>query len=84
MRFTVRRLVLGCLFVVAVVGSAAWGYAQGLVATQPVDPVVLSGADIGFRMEGRQGSTPVGVLVVHVDGEWREARFASGVKTVAK
>ena len=32
--------------------------------------VILSGADIGFRVERTQEGVPVGTLVVRVDGRW--------------
>ena len=37
----------------------------------PVDlPIVLSGNDVGFQITARDGTTPVGTLVVRVDGQW--------------
>ena len=65
----------------AALGGAAM--ARGQVAIQPspvFPPVVLSGADIGFRMTARKGTTPVGQVVVRVDGEWREVEFTYGLK----
>lgn len=61
-----------CAFVGLLVFGAAVGYAWASpqVVTQPVSPVVLSGADIGFRMVGRQGDKAVGTFVVRVNGEW--------------
>ena len=35
-------------------------------------PIVISGNDVGFRMEGRKGNTPVGRLVVRIDGKWMD------------
>lgn len=36
-------------------------------------PRVMSGADVGFRIEGTNGSgTPVGTWVIRVNGEWLE------------
>lgn len=78
-----RRVLAGCVLIMAFLGGAAWGHTQ-LVVPQPVDPVVLSGADIGFRMTGRKGDTPVGQLVVRVSGEWKEVEYAHGVKPVAR
>jgi hypothetical protein len=41
------------------------------VFPKPDDPpIVLSGDDVGFRIEARKGTTPVGTLVVRVDGKW--------------
>ena len=33
-------------------------------------PVILSGSDVGFRVESYSGETPVGRVVVRIDGEW--------------
>jgi hypothetical protein len=46
--------------------------------------VVLSGNDLGFRMTARKGDTPVGQLVVRVDGQWKEVEFSFGVKPLTK
>lgn len=41
----------------------------------PVAPQVLSGPDVGFRIEGVDPRTgnPMGIWVVRVNGEWVEA-----------
>ena len=75
-----RRLLIGCVLVAASFVAAGWGYAQGLKSVQPVAPVVLSGPDVGFRMTGRKGDTPVGELVVRIDGQWKRAEFSYAVK----
>ena len=73
-------ITVGALASAALTGAAI---ARGQVAIQPspvFPPVVLSGADIGFRMTARKGNTPVGQLLVRVDGEWREVEFSYGLK----
>jgi len=35
-------------------------------------PTIISGADLGFRVEGHTGGVPVGRLVVRVNGRWVE------------
>jgi hypothetical protein len=42
-------------------------------------PVVLSGADLGFRVHGIRGETRIGRLVVRVDGKWVDVQFAVGI-----
>ena len=62
-------------FLVALILSAAivWATAQS-VPVDPVTPRVVTGADVGFRVEGlRGGSTPVGTVVIRVNGEWVQA-----------
>ena len=78
-----RRLFAGCLLVVGVLAGAARAYDQS-VAPRSLPPVVLSGADVGFRMTARRGETPVGELVVRVDGAWQKVEFASGLKLATK
>ena len=44
--------------------------------TVPVEPRILSGPDLGFRVVGMRGNTPVGDVVIRVDGQWIAADFA--------
>ena len=59
--------------------GATWGSAQ---ATQPPNatPTVIAGNDLGFRIDSRKGATPVGTLVIRVNGRWVEPEFSTGVK----
>jgi hypothetical protein len=75
MRHTLIAIVC---FVLVLAGAATWIAAQS-VAVTPVTPRVLSGDDIGFRVEGLRGSTPVGKIVVRVNGQWIEAEAASAM-----
>ena len=40
------------------------------IIVQPVTPTILFGDEIGFRIDGRRGSTPVGQIVVKENGRW--------------
>jgi hypothetical protein len=60
--------VLVCVLLAVLLAGRAWGERQ--MVTQPIDPVVLTGSDIGFRMAGRAGGSAVGTFVVKVDGRW--------------
>ena len=52
------------------VAFGAWAGAQVFSRT-PVDPpMILSGADVGFRVTAYERSTPVGTFVVRVNGQW--------------
>ena len=70
-----QRLVW-VLVVVLIAGAAAWSYAQSLQVA-PVTPTVVSGADFGFRVEGNRGGTPVGTLVIKMNGQWVEAEIGT-------
>jgi hypothetical protein len=74
MRLDFRLAMLGVFFVV-LLGLATWTRAQPAIAPRPIQPVVLAGPDIGFRMTGAKGDTPVGQLVVRIKGEWKVVEF---------
>jgi hypothetical protein len=83
MRRALQRVLIMCMMVVVILAGAAWASVQRAV-TPPVNPIVLSGNDIGFRMVGQKGNTAVGSLVVRVNGEWIATEYAYGVKPVIK
>ena len=59
---------------IAVLSSLlTWGVTAAQVAINPVGPKVMTGADVGFRVEGLRGNTPVGRVVVRVNGQWVDA-----------
>ena len=85
MRFEFRHLLIACAIFIAFCGGAAWANSQGLVGAWPVNPpVVLSGADIGFRVTGHKDDIAVGRLVVRVNGNWKEVEFSYQLKQLTK
>ncbi|HEV8395264.1 MAG TPA: hypothetical protein VGQ37_13370 [Vicinamibacterales bacterium] len=66
-----RRLMM--LFAAVMLFGAGWAYAQIARPVVPVKPTVLSGSDVGFRVEGQRGNVAVGTIVIKVNGEWVEA-----------
>lgn len=69
---TLAALWVLSLFIVSSVG------AQQAFGIDPLpEPRIVSGPDVGFRIEGRQKGAPVGQLVVRIDGKWVEARFGT-------
>jgi hypothetical protein len=73
-------IVLALLWIVSLAGVAV---VAAQVATQPVPPKILSGSDIGFRVEGidHGSGSAVGRLVINVNGKWVEAHVGgSSVK----
>lgn len=61
------RLAVVVLWVVSLVVAAQWG-----AMAQNHQPLILSGSDIGFRIEGQSNGRPYGRFVVRVNGEWVE------------
>jgi len=79
-----RRLVIAVLLVITSAAVSTFAYSQVSVRPVPVDPVVLTGSDLGFRVTAVKRGTPVGQLVVRVDGEWKEVEFSYRVQQVTK
>ena len=42
------------------------------------EPVVLSGSDLDFRVQGMYGEVPMGKIVIRVNGAWIDAQLGSG------
>ena len=83
MKLEIRLVALAAFFVV-LLGLAGWSRAQPAYAPRPVTPVVLAGPDVGFRMTAQKGATPVGQLVVRINGEWKVVEFGSSAVPLAK
>jgi hypothetical protein len=61
------------LVAVSVISSSAQGQRgrpEPGLQMLTVAPTVVSGSDVGFRIERTQDGIPVGRLVVRVDGRW--------------
>jgi hypothetical protein len=69
-----KRIALVALALIA--GFGIYGWAQ-VVPAPSVPPGVVSGADIGFRVERAEGNTAVGRLMIRVNGKWVEAQFSN-------
>ena len=80
------------LFAIALVVVAIWASAQvlpqppGETGLKPMDlvaPTVMSGSDLGFRIESYKDKIAVGKLVVRVKGVWIDAQVGSNGVVVA-
>jgi hypothetical protein len=84
LRTGINLIVLTFFLVVA----AVWMSAQvtrppsetGLKPMDLAAPTVISGSDLGFRIESDTDNVPVGKLVVRINGRWVDAQVGtSGV-----
>jgi hypothetical protein len=66
--------------VVSLAAVGAWSAGHGQPVSRP--PVVISGDDIGFRVESERSGTKVGRLVVRINGQWVEVEFSKRVVPV--
>jgi hypothetical protein len=86
---TIRaRLVWAVLWVASLLLVGTLVRAQVPVPSLPFErftplptPTVLSGGDIGFRVEALRGGSPIGRLVVRWNGQWVEP--TGGVRPAA-
>ena len=73
------------VFMVFLVVAAVWVSAQvtrspsetGLRPMDLVAPMVISGSDLGFRIESNTDNVPVGKLVVRINGRWVDAQVGT-------
>lgn len=52
------------------------------VPLQRQPPIIVSGADIGFRVEATKPGMALGRLVVRVNGEWLDAQFSNNMRVI--
>jgi hypothetical protein len=81
LRTGVNLIVLTVFLVVAAVWASAQvagpPSATGLTPMDLVAPTVISGSDLGFRIESSKDNVPVGRLVVRVSGRWVDAQVGT-------
>jgi hypothetical protein len=77
------RIVVAALWAASLVGVAKLVNAQAPRMMPLASPVILSGADVGFRVEGNVGNRPAGVLVVRINGEWVVPTASESAKRLA-
>lgn len=75
-----RRILLALIWALSLIMVGAFAHAQ--TVQRPVTPTVLSGGDIGFRVQGRAGDRVIGTFVVRINGEWVVAEPAGGLKSL--
>jgi len=80
-----RNVIVWAIFILA---AGMWGYAQAPtpqlelhVQGPPTEPpTIIAGTDLGFRIDRHRGNTPIGRIVIRVNGEWVEVEDAMAVK----
>jgi hypothetical protein len=84
-----KRILIASLLTINL-AIAGWTYAQQTLPPPPtqqrinpmdlVAPIIISGSDLGFRVESRGNNVSVGKLVVRINGIWVDAQVGpSGV-----
>jgi hypothetical protein len=82
MKSVFRLLVVMCICAITLAAARSWGQVPVPPAVVPVPtPTVMSGNDIGFRVEGLRGrTTPVGRLVIRINGQWVEPELSEPIQ----
>jgi hypothetical protein len=77
-----RIWIVALTWALSLVAAGALGAsAQSFLTTE--NPKIVSGTDVGFRIERTQNGVPVGRLVVRVDGRWVETASPLMAKALA-
>ena len=78
---SVRALiVVVVLWASSLFAVAAVARGQAYAFEKLPEPIGVSGADLGFRVEGRVGTVPAGRLVIRMGGQWVEAQTAPNTR----
>jgi hypothetical protein len=67
--FRWSRIALAVLWALTVVFAAQWG-ASARQQQPPGVGTTISGADLGFRVEGMRNGEPYGRSMVRIGGQW--------------
>jgi hypothetical protein len=71
------------LWMLSLVAVAALASALTFAQTNRTEPRILTGSDIGFRIEGSNyKGEPIGTIVIRLDGEWIVPGVAPTVRRV--
>jgi hypothetical protein len=73
------QLVLVVVLVTSLTGIGAW--VSGQTRPQPINPIVISGPDVGFNVTGHTtdrigNDVVVGQVVVRINGQWVAAQLS--------
>ena len=79
MRNTFRFVLF--LLAIGIAATTGWlAHAQTAAPNAQIQtPTIISGNDLGFRIDPRQGA-PFGTLVIRVNGQWVDAKFSGGAR----
>ena len=86
-----KRIAVAVVWLLTLVTTGLWVHAQNNPREIPsprqapdennVIPTIISGADIGFRVEGwSKDGTPIGRIVVHQEGKWVDVTLSGRLR----
>ena len=74
-----KRIALMFAWALSLIIVGAFAHAQ-TPAQRGATPTIISGSDLGFRVERQRGDHVYGTFLVRINGEWVVAEPATGLK----
>src|SRR5436190_11252837 len=74
-----KRIGFIVIWAASLVFVSEWGHTQ--TASNSGTPTIISGNDLGFRVDERIGDVVAGTLVVRMNGEWLATGPARTIRT---
>jgi hypothetical protein len=89
-----KWIAVGFVWIVTLIATGLWVHAQSNPRIVPPlrqaplpdneIPMIISGADIGFRVDGwSKDGTPLGRIVVHQEGKWLDVTLSGRVRPLS-
>ena len=76
-----NRILLALVWALSLIVVTAIMHAQA-PAQRGTNSTIISGGDLGFRVERQRGDRVVGTFVVRINGNWWDAEPAGRVKAL--
>lgn len=76
------RIVLVVLWLTSLLAVGTMAKGQAYRFDRLPEPIIISGSDLGFRVEGRLGPDPAGRLVIRMGGQWVEPKQAPDTRVL--
>jgi hypothetical protein len=77
------RLVVALVWIASLDAVAQFARAQTPMMNRLPSPIILSGSDIGFRVEGHMGNIPAGTLVIRLSGSCQRVQWPGASLRIA-
>jgi hypothetical protein len=77
-----KRIGFIVIWAASLVFASSWGQSQ-TVPKNSAAPTIISGSDLGFRVDERSGDVVAGTLVVRINGEWLATGAARTLRPAA-
>ena len=76
-----KRIALIFVWALSLIIVGAFAHAQA-PPQRGTTPTIISGGDVGFRVQRQEGNRVTGTFVVRINGEWVVAEPAPGAKAL--